>query len=196
MALATERDGVPSVRMVLLKGVDPERAAFVWYTSLDSRKAQEAARTEHAALCWWWPGAPGRQVRAVGRVELVERDIVVRYAATRPAAARIAAAASRQSRAVASRAVLDARIATGHDDATNAPERWGGLRLVATELEFWQGRPGRAHDRIVFLRVDADGVPLSRPAIDAAGGIDALRAAGTMVVDGSGTQWLRTRLEP
>lgn len=197
MALATSTsNGTPSVRMVLLKGLEAERAGFVWYTHLGSRKAREVRATGHAALCWWWPGAPGRQVRAVGRVEDVERATVERYFASRPPAARVAAACSRQSRAVAARAQLEARIAGADPEQVTLPDDWGGLRLVADELEFWQGRSGRAHDRITFLRLDAAGDPTSAAGIDAAGGIQVLRAAGTVVGDSHGTQWLRARLDP
>ena len=113
MACATSGPGgVPSVRMVLLKQVVAEQAGFTWFTNLDSRKAREALATGHAALSWWWPGGgdlPERQVRAVGRVELVRRPAVQEYFTTRPAAARRGAASSHQSRAIASRSALESR---------------------------------------------------------------------------------------
>lgn len=197
MSLATvAADGTPSVRMVLLKGVDPERAAFTWYTNLRSRKASEALAAGRAALCWWWPGPHGRQVRAVGRVEPVDDATADAYFESRPLAARVGAVASRQSRAVRDRALLDARAAAvGHEHPAR-PEGWGGLRLVADEIEFWQGRLGRLHDRIAFLRLDAEGGVLSRAAVEAAGGDAALREAGTVVADAHGSTWLRVRLEP
>jgi pyridoxamine 5'-phosphate oxidase len=196
MSLATAApDGTPSVRMVLLKEVDVRRASFTWYTNLDSRKAREARTT--AALCWWWPGTPGRQVRAVGRVEEISREEAAAYFATRPGGARVGAAASEQSRPVASRAELDARAAALDAPTVELPERWGGLRLVADELEFWQGQAGRLHDRIAFLRLDPDsGAIVSAAAAAGAGGAEALLRSGTVVADRQGVSWLRVRLQP
>jgi pyridoxamine 5'-phosphate oxidase len=205
--------------MVLLKTVDEAAGAFGWFTNLGSRKAREAVGSGLAALCWYWPGASSRQVRAVGRVEELDSIEAARYFATRPIEAQVGAIVSAQSRPVASRAELDRRAAAltdvdavaggaGDGSASDAtvgalvmPADWGGLRLVADELEFWQGRQGRLHDRISFLRLDAAGIPLSRAAITAAGdtpeaGLAALRSAGTVVTDPHGTSWLRVRLEP
>ena len=197
MALATATaQGVPSVRMVLLKGIDPVTGAFTWYTNFDSRKAAEVRATRHAALCWWWPGAPDRQVRAVGLVEEVDREVAGRYFDSRPRAARVGAAASPQSRAIASRRVLDDAIASIGAGDVALPDRWGGLRLVADELEFWQGRAGRLHDRVTFLRLDASDAVRSGPGSAAAGGGEALRERGSVVADRNGTRWLRARLAP
>lgn len=191
---------VPSARMVLLKEVDAPRAAFVLYTNLQSRKAREALGCRHAALTWWWPGDPARQVRVVGHVEQVDDTASDRYFATRPTDARIAAAASEQSRAIAARDVLDEHVAFQATTGDHRrPESWGGLRVVADEIEFWQGRSARLHDRITFLRL-ADGQPgaaiRSRAAVDAGGGDDRMRAAGVEVVDAHDTRWLRVRLAP
>lgn len=201
MALATATaDASPSVRMVLLKGVDMTKAAFTWYTNLESRKARECGVGDplmrSAALAWWWPGPPGRQVRAAGRVEQVSRAEAAAYFTTRPRAARVAAAASRQSRPIGSRAELERRIEQLDAADVALPDTWGGLRLVADEIEFWQGRSGRAHDRIAFLRLDHEGGIVSPAAAAAAGGEDALRAAGSVVVDVAATRWLRVRLQP
>lgn len=189
-------DGTPSARMVLLKVVDPERAGFVVYTNLDGRKAREAEATGRAALCWWWPGTPGRQVRAVGRVEVVDRADAERYFTGRPLAARVGAIASPQSRAIEHRAWLDARAAAVDPGSITLPARWGGLRVLADELELWQGRAGRLHDRITFLRIGADGELASRAAVEAAGGEERVRSMGTPIVDPYGTPWLRVRLAP
>jgi pyridoxamine 5'-phosphate oxidase len=197
VAFATaDANGVPSNRMVLLKGVEDEPAAFIVYTNLDSRKAREALGGAGAALCWWWPGTPGRQVRAVGRVELVDRAAAAAYFASRPREAQTGAIASNQSRAIAARSTLDERAAALESGELALPEAWGGLRIVVDELEFWQGRAGRLHDRISFLRCMPDGTIASRTAADAAGGDAAVRAAGTLVTDGHGQQWLRVRLQP
>jgi len=133
----------------------------------------------------------------VGRIELVERSDVDAYFTSRPDGARIGAVVSRQSRAVISRQELDSRATELAELPARAPAWWGGLCLVADELEFWQGRGGRLHDRICFLRLDAvGGTPVSAAAVDAAGGIDHVLAAGTRVEDAHGTGWLRLRLEP
>jgi pyridoxamine 5'-phosphate oxidase len=192
MSLATSTtDGVPSVRMVLLKLVDQRRAAFTWFTNLDSRKAREAfARSPgRAALAWWWPGddqMPGRQVRATGRVELLDRDAVATYFATRPREAQLGAAASQQSQPIASRAALEEQSRTAEREAdaegvVHLPDRWGGITLIADELEFWQGRSGRLHDRISFRRTAAT---------------DPVEPCATMVLDGAGQSWQRVRLQP
>lgn len=207
MSLATcADDGTPSVRMVLLKRIDERRAAFACFTNLDSRKAREARATGRAALCWWWPGhagggasagtSPGRQVRVVGRVELVDRDEATAYFNARPADARVGAIVSNQSRAIGDRQELDAAAQRLRAVDTQIPDDWGGIWIVADEIELWQGRHGRLHDRITFLRLGDDGRACSRAAADAAGGDDQLARSGTEVVDPHGTRWLRTRLAP
>ncbi|MBC7461043.1 MAG: pyridoxamine 5'-phosphate oxidase [Thermoleophilia bacterium] len=197
MTVATvAADGTPSARMVLLKDVDAPAAAFTWYTNLASRKAIELAVNDRAALCWWWPGEAPRQVRAVGRVTQVDRATSADYFNSRPLGARIGAAASHQSRAVAHRTELDERTDAIDPANLELPEDWGGLRLVADELEFWQGRTGRLHDRITFLRLDDAGEPYAASAVAGAGGIEMVRAASTEVIDPAGTRWWRVRLEP
>ncbi|MCW2973613.1 MAG: Pyridoxamine 5-phosphate oxidase [Thermoleophilia bacterium] len=195
-AATVAADGTPSARMVLLKDVDERAAAFTWYTNLASRKANELATNDRAALCWWWPGEVPRQVRAVGRVTPVDRATSAAYFASRPIEARIGAAVSHQSRAVAHRSELDDRTAAINPARVELPDDWGGLRLVADELEFWQGRTGRLHDRITFLRLDDAGEPYAASAVASAGGAAAVRAAATEVTDPAGTRWWRVRLEP
>jgi pyridoxamine 5'-phosphate oxidase len=154
MALATAtRDGRPSVRTVLLKGID-ERG-LVFYTSYDSRKARDIAETGRGSLMFYWPSV-NRQVRIDGAVEKVSAEESDAYFASRPLASRIAAAVSPQSQPIDGRAALetlfdDARGRLGEADLLR-PASWGGYRVVPEEFEFWQGRVNRLHDRLRYRR--------------------------------------------
>src|SRR5262249_25122960 len=151
MTLATTgRGGRPRARMVLLKAAGPR--GFTFYTNLASAKARELARRPHAALVLWWP-ALSRQVRIEGTVaELAAREADV-YFALRPRAAQLGAWASPQSRVLASRAVLERSLARAEarfrGRPVPRPAHWGGYRLAPRAIEFWQGRPGRLHDRLL-----------------------------------------------
>jgi pyridoxamine 5'-phosphate oxidase len=151
MVLATStRDGRPSMRTVLLKGVDG--GGFVFYTNYHSRKARELEQTGRAGLLFVWR-AVERQVRIDGRVEKVTEAESDAYFATRPIESRWSVYASHQSAPIESREALEARYDEArqqYGETVARPPWWGGYRVVPDEFEFWQGRASRLHDRLQY----------------------------------------------
>jgi len=163
MTLATvSSDGQPSARMVLLKQVDQN--GFVFFTNYRSAKAEQMEANPRAALVFFWPQLE-RQVRVEGSVSKTSAEESCEYFQTRPRESQIGAWASAQSEVIAGREVLEQRAleleTLYRDREIDCPDFWGGYRLKPESIEFWKGRIGRLHDRILYQR-SADGWAISR----------------------------------
>ncbi|HEX6130904.1 MAG TPA: pyridoxamine 5'-phosphate oxidase [Actinomycetota bacterium] len=156
MALATaDADGRPSVRHVLLRGVDAR--GFAFFTNRDSRKGRDLGQNPHAAAVFLWRELD-RQVSLSGRVERTSDEESDAYFAARPRGAQVGAWASPQSSVLSDRALLDAAVAEVEarfgEGPLPRPPHWGGYRIVPDEIELWQGREHRLHDRFRYARGD------------------------------------------
>ncbi len=158
MSLATvDADGMPDVRIVLLRGLTPEDG-FQFYTNYDSAKGEQLARHPKAALCFHWKSLR-RQVRVRGAIEKSSAEQSDTYFQQRAPQSRIAAIASDQSRPLTDREVFNQRVAEissiyGDDDDIPRPEHWGGYKLIPTEVEFWQDQAFRMHDRLKLTKTE------------------------------------------
>lgn len=153
MLLSTvDEQGLPDARVVLLKGM--EQGHFVFYTNYQSTKAMHLKHTPYAALTFYWPQM-ARQVRVRGRVSRLHPQLSDAYFASRPNKSQLSAIVSPQSQVIANRAVLEQKlnelIAQYGQEPVLRPEHWGGFELIPDEIEFWQGRDNRLHDRIHYV---------------------------------------------
>ncbi|MCH6200587.1 pyridoxamine 5'-phosphate oxidase [Aquiflexum sp. LQ15W] len=163
MNLSTVRpDGKPNSRIVLLKDVD---TGLVFFTNYNSAKGKELENNPFAAITFFWPVLE-RQVRFIGKVSKITPKESDDYYFSRPFASQVGAWASPQSEVIPDRAYLEAKeeelIKKVNQDSITRPEHWGGYRLIPEEVEFWQGRSSRLHDRIHYQKMEDDSWKIER----------------------------------
>jgi pyridoxamine 5'-phosphate oxidase len=162
VALATTGDAGPSARMVLYKGIEDD--SFLFYTNYESRKGRDLAQDKRAAIVFYWY-ATHHQVRISGTVRRLSRKASLAYFRSRPRGAQLSALASRQSDVIPSRDVLEqtaGNLAAKYPGDVPLPDDWGGYALRPTWIEFWESRPDRLHDRLLYTRKRGGGWRIER----------------------------------